>query len=241
MKKRILIFLSIILCSNIFAQGTSFSFSSDFVTRYIWRGSEFGKFNGNYSTPHIQPTAALTYTTESSLAYSIGFWGSYGFNGDYSESDLYINFYAPTEAGDFSFTFSDYYYPFYGIPFTNFDGDGLGAHTIEANFAYSFKNFPLRFMVSNNIHNDVPDNKSLYFELGYGLNVGEVKLDLFLGAAQGPSIWHAVTTDKFEFINTGFTAKKEIKVSESLTIPAAISWIYNAHTKTTYLVGKITI
>lgn len=239
MKK--LTLLTLLFVSLIYSQSVSFSFSTDIVSRYIWRGSEYGKFNLTQNSPHIQPTAAFTYSKDDSFSASLGFWGSYGFNGDYSESDIYVNFYIPTNFMDFSCTFNDYFYPFYGLSFSNFEGDGLGAHTIEANLSMTLKDTPIRLMLSKNIHNDIPDDNSFYVELGYSFALDPINLDLFCGMAKGTSVWHSVSTDKFEFINIGFTAKKDIRVSESFTIPAAFSWIYNPHQKITYLVGKITL
>lgn len=243
MKKYIKICLVFLFVSFSFGQDLSFSFSSDIVTRYIWRGNEFGKYDFDFkSTPHIQPTAALTLTTASELSISLGLWGSYGFNGNYSETDLYLNFLMPTNIGDLSLTFNDYFYPYYGISFTNFDGDGLGGHTLELNFSFQFKEkFPLKFMISKNIHNDIKDDNSLYFELGYPIQISDVNIDLFAGVAQGKSIWHNVDVDKFSIVNTGFTAKKSLKISETFSLPISLSWVYNPHKKITYLVGKITI
>lgn len=237
-----IIFLSF-FAGILFSQDLSFSFSSDIVTRYVWRGNEFGKYDwDSKSTMHIQPTAALTLTTKSEFAISLGFWGSYGLNGNYSESDLSLNFYMPTNIADLSLTFNDYFYPFYGIPFSNFDGDGLGGHTLELNFSFQLKDkFPLKFMISKNIHNDIKDDKSLYFELGYPIQISDVDIDLFAGIAQGKSIWHNVDVDQFAFVNTGFTAKKSLKITESFSLPVSLSWVYNPHKKITYLVGKITI
>ncbi|MBL7987021.1 MAG: hypothetical protein JNJ94_03045, partial [Chlorobi bacterium] len=153
MKKAFQYFIILLLISPIYNQTTNFNFSADIVSRYIWRGSEYGKFNNNHNSPHIQPTAAFSIILNNSTTLSLGFWGSYGFNGDYSENDLYLNAFIPTEIIDLSITLNDYYYPMYGINITNFDGEGKGAHTLEGNIVLTLKNIPLKFMISNNIHN----------------------------------------------------------------------------------------
>jgi hypothetical protein len=220
----------------------SFTFGADLVSRYVWRGVEFGVDQNGNSTPHFQPTASLTYSLPGSSTVSLGFWGSYGFNGSYSENDLYFNAFVPTEVIDFSVTLNDYYYPYLGIPFSDFNSDGNGAHTIDAQLAVTLKSYlPVSLLISNNIFNDLPDNKSLYLELGYSFSIENTSIGLFAGAAKGHSVWHSVNTDKFEFVNVGFKVNKSIKITEDYSLPVGIQWIYNHHLKKTFLVFKVTI
>lgn len=220
----------------------SFSFGADLVSRYIWRGVEFGVDQNGSSTPHFQPTASLTYSLPGSSTVSLGFWGSYGFNGSYSENDLYFNAFVPTEVVDFSVTFNDYYYPYLGIPFSDFHSDGNGAHTIDAQLAVTLKSYlPASLLISNNIFNELPDNKSLYLELGYSFAIENTSIGLFAGVAKGHSVWHSVNTDKFEFVNVGFKVSKSIKITEDYSLPVGMQWIYNHHLKKTFLVFKVTI
>lgn len=241
MKKLSYILLLIIFFSLNFSQTTDFNFSTDIVSRYIWRGSEYGRFNNNQNSPHIQPTGALSITLNSDISFSLGFWGSYGFSGDYSESDLYVNTYIPSEVIDISITLNDYFYPMYGLKFSNLDGDGKGAHTLEGNIIFSSKKLPLKLMISNNIHNDLPGDNSLYIELGYLIKLNHSNLEFIAGIAKGPSIWHSISSNNFEFINIGINAKKDIKITESFSIPVSFSWIYNHHKKVSYLVAKLTL
>ena len=115
----------------------SFSFGMDLVSRYIWRGIEYGAGEDGSSSPHFQPTAAFSLDLGKRGSLSLGVWGSYAFSGNYSESDVYLNYAINTKSGNFSLTFNDYYFPYLGIPVTNFDGKGEGAHTIEAMLAYT--------------------------------------------------------------------------------------------------------
>lgn len=220
----------------------SFSFGMDLVSRYLWRGSEFGVGRDGSSSPHFQPTAAFSYDLGKAGSLSLGVWGSYAFNGNFSESDVFFNYTIPTKSGTFSLTFNDYYYPYLGIPVTNFDGKGEGAHTIDAQLAYTFpESFPLTFMVSNNVHNDMPDNKSLYLEASYPFSVSGAQLGVIVGAAQGVSSWHGIYTDKFELCNIGLKASKSIRITQDYSLPVGMNWIYNAHIKKTYVVFKVTL
>lgn len=225
-----------------FVSPFAFSVSMDIVNRYIWRGVEFGVDQDGNSTPHLQPTAGLSYSFTNGSSLSFGIWGSYGFDGSYSESDFYLNVFYPTEVIDFSATFNDYYYPYLQIPFTNFKSEGNGAHTIDAQLLLSLKSYlPVSFLISSNIYNEVPDNNSIYVECGYSFEISNTNIGLFAGAAKGHSIWHTVNTDKFEFVNVGFKLGKSIKISDEYSIPVGIQWIYNHHLKNNYIVFKVTI
>ena len=96
-------------------------------------------------------------------------------------------------------------------------------------------------MVSKNILNDAPDMESLYIQASYPFTISELDMAVFAGMAQGESPWHGVTSDKFEFINVGFSASKSIKITESYSLPLTMEWILNPHTEKTFLVFKISI
>jgi hypothetical protein len=215
-------------------------FGADIVSRYVWRGIEFG---GDPAVPQFQPFASLAINIAENHSFTIGAWGSYGFTGDYNENDLSLKYsFSHPEAGTFSLTVNDYYYPYLGLPFTNFEDDGNGAHTIETGFIYTGPGtFPVSFLVSKNVKNDLPDNESLYIEAGFSTAVNDVALSFFAGAAKGISAWHLIGTDKFEFCNVGVYASKSIKITSDYSLPAGISWIYNPHLKKTYLVFKVSL
>jgi len=215
-------------------------FGADLVSRYIWRGIEFG---GNPAVPQFQPYISFIINASENHSFTIGAWGSYGFTGDYNENDLSLKYsFSHPEAGTFSVTANDYYYPYLGIPFSNFEDDGNGAHTIELGFSYSGPEaLPINFLVSQNVKNDLPGNESLYIEAGFNTNVNNIALTFFAGAAKGVSAWHSISTDKFEFCNIGFNASKSIKITSDYSLPAGVSWILNPHLKKTYLVFKVSV
>jgi hypothetical protein len=241
---RVLQVILILLAFDVFAQGNcehnkfNASANVDLVSRYIWRGMEFGE-----NTPHFQPYINLNYNFTSTVNFTLGAWGSYGFTGDYSESDLSATLNIATEsAGAFSLGLSDYFYPFVGLDFSNYKKEGEGAHTIELAFNYyGTEHFPIHLLFSNNILNTPKDEKSFYAELGYSFRVQDVSLSIFAGGASGVSSWHLINETGFKIINTGVTASKEVKINESISIPVGISWIMNPYLKTTYIVAKITL
>lgn len=241
MKKFVTVIL--IVCGfSLYAQNNcSFDFGADFVSRYVWRGVEFGAVGNQPATPHLQPYGSFSYSFgKSSLTF--GFWASYGLDSKYSENDLYISYAVDSKIGNISITASDYYYPYTGVKFSNFDGDGLGAHTLELNLSYTLPGkHPFSFMISSNVHNDAPDNESLYFQVSYPFTIQKISLNVFAGMANGVSGWHGITSDKFEFINIGLSASKSVKITNEYSIPLSMDWIYNAHLEISYLVFKISI
>lgn len=241
MKKFITLFL---LVSGFFIYGQSnlsYDFGADIVSRYIWRGAEFGAVGNQPATPHIQPNAALTYTFGKS-SLTLGFWASYGLDSKYSENDLSLSYAVDTEIGNIAVTVADYYYPHLGLKFSDFDDDGKGAHTIEVGLSYTFpEKFPLNILITHNVLNDAPDNESLYIQASYPFSINDVDLTVFAGMANGKSAWHSVTSDNMEFVNIGFSASKSVKITDDYSIPLGMDWIYNPHLEVSYFVFKISI
>ncbi len=233
------------LCSpNLFSQNNcnrfEFSLGGDIVSRYIFRGVEFGP---NPSTPHIQPHFGITYRFSQNSSVKIGGWASYGISNNFSENDLSLNYtHSIEKAGSFSLTLLDLYFPYLGVDFNNFDDKGTGAHFIGLQFDYTgASSFPVTFQAASLVYNDFPGNKSLYLELGYMFSISNVNGKLFFGAAQGKSQWNTIRTDKFEFDNIGLSLSKKLKITEDYSVPVGISYILNWHLKTSYLVLKLSV
>ena len=186
----------------------------DLYSTYVWRGVA-------YSGPAIQP-----YVEFSSGGFAIGAWGSQGIDGaadgtlGTQEMDLYAGY-----SFDFGLSLgvTDYYYP--GSLY--FDGE---SHAFELNGGYSTGDFSLS---ANYIVNEAMAAGSaggdLYFEAGYG--------PVFVGAGDG---WHSNDGD-FALVNLGLSASKDIKVTESLTIPLSGSVILNPDTEQFYIVVGLSL
>jgi len=75
--------LFIILAGNTLVAQTKdtskFNVTADFMSRYIWRGLDYGK------SPSIEPTLSFTKG-----GFEIGAWGSYSTSGSYYELDPYV-------------------------------------------------------------------------------------------------------------------------------------------------------
>lgn len=200
-------FLSFTL-SSIAQEESPFSVGGDFVSSYVWRGSKIG------SGPNIQP-----YVEFSKGNFTLGTWGSFSLHefGNVMEADLYASY-----GFDFglSLGLTDYYYQ--GTPYFSYAGD-TASHAFELNLGYEIGSlsFAANFIV-NDASNGGPANVAgggdMYFELGYAFEY----FDLFLGAGNG---WHTTVDDNgddvFTVCNIGIATSKEIKISESFSLPVS--------------------
>jgi hypothetical protein len=221
--------LFIIITTPLYAQ--ELSVGSDFVNRYIWRGTDFG------NSPSIQPTVAF-----SAGGLTIGFWGAYATNDVYQETDFYGGYsFDLDKSGSIYLGYTDYMFPGSGFDISNFnnydDPNGPGSHFIEINASYSGpEKLPISVAFNIFVHN-VKDNP-VYFELGYAVPVKDVELSLFLGGSAGNGAAYYGSTKKFDVVNTGIKASKEIKITESFSLPVFGSVFVNPATNSLfYLVG----
>ncbi len=210
----------------------------DLYSHYVWRGIDIA------STPSVQPTLAVSYA-----GFEFGVWGAYTLSDDALDSDeidFWLGYGVDLNNGvSLSAVVTDYYFPNAGIDFFNFNNyDAViddtipdpGAHTVEVGLSVTGpESFPVTLSGYVNVHNDEGNN--MYFQLDYPLTVQETELNFFCGATSGsednPDYYGS---DDFEVINVGVSASREVKVSESLSLPLDVSFILNPEAKISYLV-----
>ncbi|WP_299579523.1 hypothetical protein [uncultured Sunxiuqinia sp.] len=205
--------LAITLAGNLQAQ--DWDTGADFVSSYVWRGTKFG------TGPAIQPWAE--YSTG---GFALGAWGSYGFTDDEAaEADLYVSYgFDLSEGAALSFTVTDYYFP--GTDY--FNGD---SHFFEPMVGLELGDFS--FLAAYMIGSDATDVSDVYLEAG--LNVG--KLALTLGAGDG-----AYTTNgNFNVCNIGVGTSKEIKITDSFSLPVTGTAILNPSSEQFHIVVGISL
>jgi len=181
-----------------------FNIGGDLVSSYVWRGTKYG--NG----PAIQPYLELALGN-----FSIGGWGSYCFtSNEAAEADLYLSY-----GFDFglSIGLTDYYFP--GTEYFDYSTEN-GSHAFEINLGYELGGFSI---AANYILNEAGSAGSagndLYFEAAYGFEY----FSLFAGAGDG---WHT-SNGEFMFCNLGISAEKEIKITDSFSLPLSGALIWN--------------
>lgn len=198
-----------------------FSFGTDIVSSYVWRGTKL-------SGPALQP-----YLEYSIAGLTIGSWGSFGFNDQVAEADLYASY---SFNYGLSIGITDYYYQ--GAPYFRYTTDS-SSHAFELNLGYEIKGFSFSGnYIINKASEGGPANMGddLYFELGYSFEY----FDVFIGAGNG---WHTFEdpgkSDVFEIVNIGISASKELKIAESFSLPVSVTVILNPQTETFNIVGTI--
>lgn len=188
------------------------SVGADLYSRYIWRGTDFG------NSPAVQPNIEFAKG-----GFAIGAWGSYPLNGSsYLEADLYASY-------SFKFGLSviatDYYFPaaaFGAVTDSSyFDG---GSHTFEIGLKQNIGNFYLSGYYWLNVNEDV------YLEAGYSFT----DFSLFLGA--GNKVYSPGAAGDFSIVNVGISASREIKITDSFSLPISGSFIINPDLKQAHIV-----
>ncbi|MFH1197747.1 MAG: TorF family putative porin [bacterium] len=234
MKTFLLVILSFISCFPVYSQ--ELSVGTDFVSRYIWRGADLG---GN--TPSLHPTVEFSIA-----GLTAGFWGAYSLSDwrGLNEVDIYLNYSIELEnSGSINFGVIDYMNPNSGVKLGNFnnydDPEGSGAHYIELNLGFTgTESLPISFSLNYFVHNLV-DNP-IYFEFGYSTSVNDIGLDLFLGGTPGDDGEYYGVAD-FSMIHFGFTASKEIKITEDFSLPLFGSIIINPASEDLFYVVGISL
>lgn len=184
----------------------------DIYSSYIWRGAKFG------SGPAFQPSVEF-----SAGGLAIGAWGSFNASTDEAaEADLYASYgFDLGETGSLSFTLTDYYFP--GSEWL----DGK-SHFIEPMVSLGLGSFSL---TGAYIMNDGAGD--IYLEAG----VAAGPVNLTLGGGDG-----AYTTDgAFTICNIGIGTSKEIKITDTFSLPVSGSVILNPSSEQLYVVVGISL
>ena len=262
-KKLFLLTILFIGFSNfIFAQTSSvkdsnkisLNLGADLMSRYIWRGSEFG---GN--SPSIQPSMTLDYGN-----LELGAWGAYSLGGlnASQELDLYVNYNFFKKI--FSLIVTDYFFPSETGNYQYFRYDKNTGHVFEAGLSFNGTDkFPVSFSGYVNFYGadaltigDDPSSTvfnqktgiqySNYFEIDYSNNIKNVDYNLFLGFTLsnpkkanlhtgyiGESGYYGTCPG---VINLGITMQKSILITKNYSLPVTASLITNPQSEKVYMV-----
>ena len=223
-KSIIIVTMTFLTFNSSFAQEvpkkSSFDIGVDFASRYVWRG-------GSYSdSPAIQP-----YAEYSSGNFTLGLWASYETGGEVVGQEF--DFYASYAIGPVSIGLTDYAFP------TDADSDGyfmMKNHIGEANLSFDgVDSFPLTISFNMNIYND--DDNSIYTEVGIPFEIGGTELGAFIGA--GDNIY--TLEGDFAITNFGISASKDLKITDSFSVGATASAIFNPDSDDAYLVFLLSL
>ena len=238
-----LVFFASLFSFQSIAQDKGVSFGVDLASRYVWRGTDYGR------APSIQPTLEFSFGK-----LQVGAWGAFTTSQfltldseDFlQETDLYINY---DICDAFSLTFTDYFFPNDALGnnnWYNFDGDETG-HVFEGALTFNgTEKLPFSLMVATNFYGADAKNAdgdnffSTYVELGYSTEWQGTGLDFFLGGTPnkadtdlGEAGFYA---DSPNVVNLGVTATKELKITDAFNVPISASFITNPNAENVFLV-----
>ena len=199
---------------------------ADIVSQYVWRGQDLGD-------PSLQPTLGIGYK-----GLTLSAWGSVGLTDpeDTKELDITLAY----SAGGFNVGVTDYWFNTGLDPrnrYFKYDAHGTN-HLFEANVGYDFG--PLAFQWYTNFAGNDGLNKkgkraySSYFELTAPFKLAGVDWTATAGAV--PYATSLYETDGFAVTNLSLKATKDIKVTDSFSIPVFAQLTANPCSQKAYLV-----
>jgi hypothetical protein len=246
--------LFVILSVNLFGQDANdskespFSFGSDFVNRYIWRGVNLGD-----NTPSIQPNMSLNFGSEKH-AFSLSTFGAYSMGGQHlQEGDLILSY---TFNEILTLSVTDYFFPSDDIlgsnRYFNYDKDKTG-HVYEGLLSFNgTEKIPFSLMFAMNFYgadarkintdgSDAGIFMSKYVEIGYTKEYKNLSMNLFIGGTiddpdetKGEMGFYG--NQSYGVINMGCKLTKEVKITENFSLPLQSQIIINPEQERIFLV-----
>ena len=226
-KTLLLVLLSVMSFSGAKAQDkVEASLNADFVSSYIWRGQDLGNVS-------IQPCVGVSYK-----GLSLSAWGSMGFSdSDTKEIDLILEYsYGGLTVGITDYwTSGEFGYFHYASERTS--------HTFEAGIAYDFG--PLALSWSTNFagyvgYND-NGNKAYasYLSVSVPFSLGGIDWTAEVGATPWGNDYYNDGGTGFQVSSVSVMASKEIKITDSFSLPLYGQVIWNPYTEGAWFVAGI--
>jgi len=231
MKKIVCFAMMLVASATAFAQDeVETTVSADVVSQYIWRGQDLGSVS-------LQPTLGVSYK-----GLSLTGWGSVGLTepADTKEFDLTLAY----TIGGLNIGVTDYWFDNIGPETRYFKYDAHGTnHVFEANIGYDF-GFASIQLYTNFAGNDgtKKDGKraySSYGEIAVPFKLAAVDWSATIGAV--PHYTTSYGTTGFAVTNVSLKATKDIKVTDSFSIPVFGQVVANPCAQKAYLVFGLTL
>lgn len=205
--------------------------SGDIVSSYIWRGQDLG-------SAAIQPTLGVGYK-----GLSLTAWGSYGLvnSDDVKELDLTLAY----SFGGLNIGVTDYWFDAGLDPdnrYFKYDAHGTN-HLFEANIGYDFGIASLQwftnFAGNDGVNNDGKRAYSSYVEAAVPFKLSSIEWSATAGAVPFATTFYG--TSGFAVTNLSLRATKEIKVTDTFSIPIFGQVTANPCSQKAYLVLGFTL
>lgn len=216
-------------------EGPEVSLSADVVSSYIWRGQDLG-------STAVQPTLGVAYK-----GLSLTAWGSYGLvnPADTKEFDLTLAY----TIGGLNIGITDYWFnqAVGGDPlnrYFKYEAHGTN-HVFEANVGYDFGVASLQwftnFAGNDGVNKDGKRAYSSYFEAIVPFKLASVDWTATAGAVPFATDFYNGWTSGFAVTNLSLKATKDIKVTDSFSVPVFAQVAANPCTQNAYFVVGLTL
>lgn len=203
--------------------------AADVVNQYIWRGQELGAAS-------LQPTLGIAYK-----GFSLTAWGSVGLSepSDTKEFDLT----AAYSIGGFNIGITDYWFNSPNDRYFAYEAHKT-SHVFEANVGYDFGVASLQWY-TNFAGNDGLNDKgkraySSYVELSAPFKLGGCDWSASVGAVPFTSSFYSDASG-FAVTNVSLKATKDLKITDSFSVPVFAGIAANPSTEKAYLLVGFTI
>lgn len=199
---------------------------ADLVSGYIWRGQDLGNVS-------IQPSASVSYK-----GFSLSAWGSVGID---KEDTKELDFTLGYTTGGFSVSVTDYWFTEPGEPAKYFHyGAHSTAHVFEAQIGYDFGplalNWYTNFAGADGVNKDGDRAYASYVSAAVPFKLGGLDWSAEIGATPWANSFYNSWTSGFAVCDISLGASKEIKITESFSVPAFAKITMNPRTEGAYFV-----
>ena len=234
MKKIVLFAMGLVMGMTALAQDkVEATISGDLVSSYIWRGQDCGDVS-------IQPTLGVSYK-----GLSLTAWGSVGLSNsnDTKELDLTLSY----TTGGFNIGITDYWFNVGLDPenrYFKYDAHGTN-HVFEANIGYDFGLVSLQwytnFAGNDGLNKNGKRAYSSYFEANVPFKLATVDWSVTVGVIPYATSFYNEWTSGFSVTNIALKASKDIKITDSFSIPLFAQLVGNPRTQKGYFVLGFTL
>ena len=232
MKKIVLLAMGMVMSMTTLAQDeVETTVAADVVSSYIWRGQDLG-------STAIQPTLGIGYK-----GLSLTAWGSYGIAApaDTKEFDLTLAY----STGGLNIGITDYWFNAGLDPqnrYFKYDAHGTN-HVFEANIGYDFGVASVQWFTNiagnDGVNKDGERAYSSYAEVAVPFKLASVDWTATAGAVPFATDFYGTTG--LAVTNLSLRADKEIKLTDTFSIPVFGQVIANPCSQKAYLVLGFTL
>ena len=234
MKKIVLLAMGLVVSATTLAQEkekVETTIAADVVSQYVWRGLEAGSVS-------LQPTLGIGYK-----GLSLSAWGSVGLTDPADTKEFYLTL--SYTAGGFNIGITDYWFSAGGDPegrYFMYEANNTN-HVFEANIGYDFGVASIQwftnFAGNDGLNKDGKRAYSSYVEATVPFTLATVDWSATAGAVPFATDFYGTTG--FAVTNLSLKATKDIKVTDSFSIPVFGQVVANPCSQKAYLVFGFTL